>query len=798
MTTVHTILPPRWMLGLLAGLVVAVASPARATPFAYMPSGGALAVVDTATNTLVTTVPLAGPKSSVAVNSIGTLVYVGPNVAGGVTIVDATTNTVAGTLLFPAGSVQGVALNPAGTRLYALVFPGGASPNQVVVVDTATNATLATVTVGQSGAPSLAVNPTGTKVYVPNQIAGTVSVIDAASNTVVATIPASRARTVAFNPAGTRAYVAGASPGNVVTVIDTSTDTVVTTIPIASGPDSVAVNPAGTRLYVTRQLASQLAVVDTATNTVLTNVTLTDGCTLFPAFAIAVTPDGTRAYFGGTGCSGYAAWFLDTATNSLAGSVPLPASGGGGYGLFIGPFCPAGCNDGNPCTTDGCNPVAGCTSTNNSGPCADDGNPCSDDVCDGAGSCTHPPSSFGTSCEDGVFCNGADTCDGAGTCLNAGDPCTAGTECADACNEATDDCFDLVGTGCTSDGNPCTDDECDGSGACAHPANTAPCDDGLFCTMTDVCASGSCGGTGDPCAGGPECADVCNEGSDDCFDPNGVACTADANPCTLDQCDGAGSCGHPAGNPGTVCRSAAGQCDAVETCTGASTACPPDGSQPDGTACTDGDACTNPDVCTAGACTSGAAVVCVLCETCDTSGGCIEAPRSGCKQPTKPLKASIELQDRPDDNDQVKWKWSSGQATTFAELGDPLGTDDYALCVYDASASLLLRMTAPAGGTCGTKPCWKRLGPATLGKGYKYKDLDGLPHDLDSMTLKSGLDGKAKMSLKSKGPNVPLPALGSFALPLTTQLQSRNGQCWEATTTTPSVNTTALFKAKAD
>jgi hypothetical protein len=283
--------------------------------------------------------------------------------------------------------------------------------------------------------------------------------------------------------------------------------------------------------------------------------------------------------------------------------------------------------------------------------------------------------------------------------------------------------------------------------------------------------------------------------------PNGpgLLCTDDGNPCTSDVCDGAGACEHTAGNGGTTCRLATGQCDAPESCTGASTTCPPDLSQPDGTSCSDGNACTNPDVCTAGACTSGSPVVCPLCETCDTVGGCVEAPRPACKQPTKPLKASILLQDRTlNDLDQVKWKWSNGQATTFAELGAPLTSDDYALCVYDATSQLLFKMTAPAGDMCGTKPCWKQLGSSLVPKGYKYKDLDGLPHDLDSMTLKAGLDGKAKITLKGKGPNIPMPALGSFALPLTIQMQSGNGACWEATTTAPDANTTSLFKAKAD
>jgi hypothetical protein len=44
--------------------------------------------------------------------------------------------------------------------------------------------------------------------------------------------------------------------------------------------------------------------------------------------------------------------------------------------------------------------------------------------------------------------------------------------------------------------------------------------------------------------------------------------------------------------------------------------------------------------------------------------------------------------------------------------------------------------------------CWKQLGSATSPKGYKYKDSDGdgLPHDLDQLTLKAGLAGRAKMT----------------------------------------------------
>ena len=129
--------------------------------------------------------------------------------------------------------------------------------------------------------------------------------------------------------------------------------------------------------------------------------------------------------------------------------------------------------------------------------CTDDGDVCTDDTCNGAGACTHPDNT--APCDDGIFCNGADTCSAGACTVHAGSPCSE-TEC-NTCQEDTDSCFDLSGTACTDDGNVCTDDTCDGAGACAHPANTAPCDDGLYCNGTDTCSGGSCSvHAGSPCS----------------------------------------------------------------------------------------------------------------------------------------------------------------------------------------------------------------------------------------------------------------------------------------------------------
>jgi outer membrane autotransporter protein len=66
--------------------------------------------------------------------------------------------------------------------------------------------------------------------------------------------------------------------GNTVSVINTATDTVLTTISVGNGPAGVAISPDGTRVYVTNPGSGGLgggktvSVIDTATNTVLTTV----------------------------------------------------------------------------------------------------------------------------------------------------------------------------------------------------------------------------------------------------------------------------------------------------------------------------------------------------------------------------------------------------------------------------------------------------------------------------------------------------------------------------------------------
>jgi len=324
-------------------------------------------------------------------------------------------------------------------------------------------------------------------------------------------------------------------------------------------------------------------------------------------------------------------------------------NGSGGCSLGV----PPAVNDGNSCTTDSCDPVAGVKHTPlNSGsscsdgdacnglelcdasascssgspPVIDDQNPCTSDSCDKTAGVLHVAMPIGSSCSDSNACNGAETCDAAGFCalgvpppVDDHEPCTA-----DSCDPSTGVHHTPVagGTSC-DDANACNGSEsCDGAGQCA--ANAPPViDDNNPCTV-DSC---------DPAQGVKHVAVSDGFGCDDANQCNGHevchagACLAgttptfdDGNPCTADSCDETTGIVHAALTGQTcddadVCNgvatcSASGQCvpgdspilDDGDPCT--VDACDPIGGpthalQLAGTACGVGDVCTGFKACSA-------------------------------------------------------------------------------------------------------------------------------------------------------------------------------------------------------
>ncbi|MBM4353974.1 MAG: LamG domain-containing protein [Deltaproteobacteria bacterium] len=370
----------------------------------------------------------------------------------------------------------------------------------------------------------------------------------------------------------------------------------------------------------------------------------------------------------------------------------------------------ADCNDGNPCTDDGCSAKTGCSHVPNKAPCdfanlctqndqcgdgwchpgpvigCDDGNVCTVDACEPETGCTHQP--FDGTCSDGNPCTVNDAC--------VGGKCVPGT--AAVCN----------------DGNPCTDDSCTNQGVCKFVPNQAPCSDGNPCTLGDHCETGSCKSTGlvscddanpctdescdvaagctytlnqAPCSDGNPCTigDACDQGM--CQSGAYQDCD-DGNPCTKDTCSPTGTCQHAAKTGG---------CDDGNACTQGDACvdgkCKPAGMLPcdDGSSCTtdscdptlgcvyapkaglceDGNVCTLGDQCVGGKCVSGGLLVCNDYNLC-TDDSC--DPKSGCVFATNQVAC--------DDSNAC----TVGDACALGQCtpGKPLDCDDGNLCTDDA------------------------------------------------------------------------------------------------------------------
>ncbi len=208
-----------------------------------------------------------------------------------------------------------LALLPAISWAAPFAYIANFNSSNVSVIDTASNTVVATVAVG-TNPQGVSVNPAGTRVYVTNLADSTVSVINTASNTVTATVAVGASPYgVSVNPAGTRAYVTNAS-NNSVSVIDTASNTVTATVAVGAGPFGVAVNPAGARVYVTNYSSNSVSVIDTSSNTVAATVPVGSN----PG-DVAVNPAGTRVYV--TNLNSNSVSVIDTVSNTVVATVAV-------------------------------------------------------------------------------------------------------------------------------------------------------------------------------------------------------------------------------------------------------------------------------------------------------------------------------------------------------------------------------------------------------------------------------------------------------------------------------------------
>jgi YVTN family beta-propeller protein len=155
------------------------------------------------------------------------------------------------------------------------------------------------------------------KVYVGNFGDNTVSVIDTATRTVVATIPVAQGpHGMAITRDGRTVYVTGDGSSEM-SVIDTATDKVVKTVEVGKTPNGVSLTAGDKLALVAVYAEDRIAFFDTAAQTVVGSVAVPKPHT------ISISPDGKLAYVTTQEPGHFALTVVDIAARAVVRSVPL-------------------------------------------------------------------------------------------------------------------------------------------------------------------------------------------------------------------------------------------------------------------------------------------------------------------------------------------------------------------------------------------------------------------------------------------------------------------------------------------
>lgn len=244
--------------------------------------------------------------------------------------------------LVPAESALTWSLAAAARRELGRVSAGASAASTKTASQTAVPATgttsnpvvTKTITVG-SGAAAIAASPDGRFVYVANTQDNSVSVINAATNTVSATIalPAkSSPRGIAVSPDGKTVYVANTGTG-LMSIINATNNTVTGSVKVGLNPSGVLVSPDGAAVYVNNAgggsayRPSTVSVINAATNTVTKTI-----FPQLPILSLAVagfSPDAKTTYVINsfndvqTVNPPFQVGILNTATNAITRTVTI-------------------------------------------------------------------------------------------------------------------------------------------------------------------------------------------------------------------------------------------------------------------------------------------------------------------------------------------------------------------------------------------------------------------------------------------------------------------------------------------
>jgi YVTN family beta-propeller protein len=243
----------------------------------YVPNAGSgtVSVVSGATNAVAATISLGSGPTGAAFNAATHRLYVTNRSGDNVSVVDTDSNTeididgngANGMTRIPVGDQPtDIKLNPSTNRYYVT----NNTSNDVTVIDGATNTVLASIDVGTTPG-NAAINPATNRVYVANVDSDNVSVIDGATNTEIDIDgnPGNGMTRIAVGDAPhgigislltNRIHVANEFADSV-SFIDMASNSVVATFPVAGHPINALTDPASSRVYTANASGASASIV---------------------------------------------------------------------------------------------------------------------------------------------------------------------------------------------------------------------------------------------------------------------------------------------------------------------------------------------------------------------------------------------------------------------------------------------------------------------------------------------------------------------------------------------------------
>lgn len=242
----------------LPDMALAPAAKVGTTPshVTFSPSGGTayssnqgshdVSVIDVATNTELRKIPVSSDAWNVIVSPNGSRVYATTD-QGALFVINTATGGIVTSLTLLAGdALRGLALNPAGTRLYV----GGCLSGYVYVVDVTTNALVQILPVG--GMPQhLAVSHDGSQLYVANETRG-LDMVTLATGTLRTDTLAAGGYGLALSPDDAQLYVSIPSAG-LVAIVDRASGTVLKTLAVGGRPRGIAFSHSGANAAIANE-----------------------------------------------------------------------------------------------------------------------------------------------------------------------------------------------------------------------------------------------------------------------------------------------------------------------------------------------------------------------------------------------------------------------------------------------------------------------------------------------------------------------------------------------------------------